>query len=87
VPTAHLDSVIMLGDDLDLATPRLASQLYQAFDLQLLYRPDMHQVTIHAVITPATTAAIIERSENPPQPPARTGFRIYHHALFTEKSP
>lgn len=31
-------------------------QLYQAFDLQLLYNKDMHQVTIWATITPATPA-------------------------------
>jgi hypothetical protein len=33
--------------------PRLQQQLYQAFDLRLLYNNEMHQVTICATITAA----------------------------------
>ena len=55
--------------------PRLAAQLCQAVDLQILCnRPD-HQVTIRAVLTPSTPDTIIkliQDSETPdaPLPPA-----------------
>jgi hypothetical protein len=37
---------------------RLQQQLYQAFDLQILYDSGKHQVSIHTVITPATPRAL-----------------------------
>jgi len=63
-----LDALPMIGNQLSDASDRLASQLYAALDLQLLYRKDMHQVTIHAVITPSTPATIIAASETPDTP-------------------
>jgi hypothetical protein len=48
---------------------RLLAALYQAFDIQCLYKPDMHQVTIFATITtstPATVAAIINAAGSGP---------------------
>jgi site-specific DNA recombinase len=63
-----LASLPALGDILNQAPPRLQQQLCQAFGLELLYRHDMHQVTIHATITdttPATIAAIIADSDTP----------------------
>jgi len=65
---ALLDTLPMIGDQLADASDRLASQLYAAFDLQLTYNNDKHQVTIHAVITPSTLAAIIRDSETPDTP-------------------
>ena len=41
-----LDTLPMLGDQLGDASDRLASQLYAAFDLQLICSKDKHQVTI-----------------------------------------
>jgi hypothetical protein len=48
----------MLGDLLASAPPRLQQQLYQAFDIQALYKKNMHQVTIHATITDSTPRAV-----------------------------
>jgi hypothetical protein len=50
---------------------RIQAALYQAFDLQLLYRKDMHQVTIWATITDSTphaVAAIINDAAHDPAP-------------------
>jgi site-specific DNA recombinase len=69
-----LDALPQLADILHHTPQRLQTQLYQAFDLQMLYNKDMHQVTIHATITPATPhtlAAIIATSE-PPTPTTST---------------
>jgi hypothetical protein len=55
----RLGNLPALGDVLHQAPARL-QQLYQAFGLELLYRHDMHQVTIHATI-----AAIIADSDAP----------------------
>ena len=54
--------------------PKLRSRLYQAFDLQLLYKHDTHQVTIRTTITtstPDTVDAIINDSHTP-APPVQT---------------
>jgi hypothetical protein len=42
------------------ARPALArlQQLYEAFDLQALYKKNMHQVTIHVTITDSTPSAV-----------------------------
>jgi site-specific DNA recombinase len=53
------------------APARLHTLLYQAFSLEMLYRPAQHQVTIWATLTtstPAALAAIIEDSDNPVPP-------------------
>jgi site-specific DNA recombinase len=66
-----LDALPLLGDILTTAPARLQQQLYQAFDLQILYDSGKHQVSIHTAITPATPhtlAAITSDSEPPAQP-------------------
>jgi hypothetical protein len=47
---ALLDALPPLEDLLASAPARLQQQLYQAFDIQVLYKKNMHQVTIHATI-------------------------------------
>jgi site-specific DNA recombinase len=53
-----LDKLPMLGDILKGAPPRLHQELYQAFDLQVLYKKNMHQVTINVTITDSTLQAL-----------------------------
>jgi hypothetical protein len=60
---ALLDALPLLGDWLAEAPVRLQQQLYDAFDLQALYKKNMHQVTIHVTITDSTPA---------PSPPSST---------------
>ncbi len=55
---ALLDALPMLGDLLADAPARLQQQLYDAFDLQALYKKNMHQVTIHVTITDSTPRAV-----------------------------
>jgi site-specific DNA recombinase len=74
---ALLDALPLLGDILTTAPARLQQQLYQAFDLQILYDSGKHQVSIHAVITPSTPrtlAAILSDSEPPATPSAASHF-------------
>jgi hypothetical protein len=63
---ALLDALPTLTDIHD-APARLLQQLFQAFDIQLLYSKDTHQVTGRATITSATpqaVAAIIADSDD-----------------------
>ena len=53
-----LDTLPKLGDILTDAPARLQQQLYDAFDLQMLYNKEDHQVSIYAAITPATPATL-----------------------------
>ena len=54
-----LDKLPMAGDILDDAPPpRFQQQLYQAFDLQALYKKNMHQVSISVTITDSTFRAV-----------------------------
>jgi hypothetical protein len=53
-----LDALPELGDILTDPPARLQQQLYDAFDLQMLYNKEGHQVSIYAAITPATPAII-----------------------------
>jgi hypothetical protein len=53
-----LDALPMLGDLLADASARLQQQLHEAFDLQALYKKNMHQVTIHVTITNSTPRAV-----------------------------
>jgi hypothetical protein len=76
-PYDLLDALPLLGDILTTAPARLQQQLYQAFDLQILYDSGKHQVSIHAVITPSTPrtlAAILSDSEPPATPSAASHF-------------
>jgi DNA invertase Pin-like site-specific DNA recombinase len=78
-----LDALPYLGDILASAPARLQQELYQAFDLQVLYKKNMHQVTINATITqntPRAVAAIIGNTTGNPgsttsaTDPAQTQF-------------
>ena len=53
-----LDTLPKLGDILTDAPAQLQQQLYDAFDLQMLYNKQDHQVSIYAAITPATPATL-----------------------------
>jgi hypothetical protein len=76
----------MLGDLLTDAPARLQQQLYEAFDLQALYKKNMHQVTIHITITdstPRAVAAIIDDAgDQPPHITPDPG----EHAYFSDLS-
>jgi site-specific DNA recombinase len=66
-----LDAIPLLTGNLSQLPERIKAALYQAFDLQLLYRKDMHQVTIWATITDSTphaVAAIITDASHDPAP-------------------
>jgi hypothetical protein len=68
-----LDLLPVLGDLMAHLPARLHAQLYDAFGIEILYRHDSRQVTIHAVITtstPGSLAAIIGQCDN--LPPALT---------------
>jgi hypothetical protein len=70
-----LDRLPLLGDILADAPPRLLQQLCQAFDLQILYKKNMHQVSISITITDSTphaVAAIIAAAGIEPSTPAAT---------------
>jgi site-specific DNA recombinase len=65
---ALLDTLPMLGDLLPKLPDRIKQQLFEAFDLAMLYHKKDGQVTCWATITPstpATLAAIIAQSETP----------------------
>jgi hypothetical protein len=77
-----IDDLPVLAGTLDLHPERIQAALYQAFDIQALYKPDMHQVTLFATITtstPRAVAAIISdaghdpaHAHAPAQPPPET---------------
>ena len=63
-----LDALPLLSGNLSRFPERIQAALYHAFDLQLLYNKDMHQVTIWATITSSTphaVAAIISDASHP----------------------
>ena len=57
---------------MDLLPERIQAALYKAFDIQTLYKPDMHQVTIFATITTSTP------TPSPPYRPHRQRPRQQH---------
>jgi len=62
-----LDLLPILGDLMAHLPGRLYAQLYDAFGIEILYRHDSRQVTIHATITaaaPGTLAQIIGQCDN-----------------------
>ena len=66
-----LDAIPLLPGNLSQFPERIQAALYQAFDMQLLYRKDMHQVTIWATITgstPHAVTAIINDASHDPTP-------------------
>jgi hypothetical protein len=66
-----LDLLPVLGDLMAHLPARLHAHLYDAFGIEILYRHDPRQVTIHATITtatPGTLAQIISQCDNLPPP-------------------
>jgi hypothetical protein len=92
---ALLDALPLLKDLFPDAPPRLQQQLYEAFDLQALYKKNMHQVTMHVTITdstPRAVAAIINNTgDHPrhttPDPGEHAHFRIWHKPLCAAEEP
>jgi hypothetical protein len=81
---ALLDALPTIADIHD-APARILQQLFQAFDIQLLYSKDMRQVTGRATITSATpqaVAAIIADSDD--GHPAHPSPATTPHAGFSE---
>jgi site-specific DNA recombinase len=77
---ALLDALPLLGDVLTDAPPRLQQQLYEAFDVQALYKKNMHQVTIHPSRSHSQRATsrrnappILKPPPGPPREPPPTG--------------
>ena len=71
------------------APARIREALMAAFDIQILYRSDMHQVTIRAALTddtPRTITAYLTTpaptATPPASPQARTRFTIQHPPLW-----
>jgi site-specific DNA recombinase len=78
---ALLDDIALLASTVALHPEHIQAALYQAFDIQALYKDDMHQVSFFATITTSTphaVAAILAaagndpaaRTPDPAQPPA-----------------
>ena len=53
-----LDDLPLLGDALPRLPDRIEQQLFEAFDLAMLYHKTDNQITCRATITPATPAAL-----------------------------
>ena len=53
-----LDALPLLGDALPRLPDRIKQQLFEAFDLAMLYHKTDNQITCRATITPATPAAL-----------------------------
>lgn len=64
-----LDELPTLAGRLDQAPPALLAALLQACDIQLLYRRELHQVTIWATITSTTPTTLREPSWTAANPP------------------
>jgi site-specific DNA recombinase len=56
--TALLDLIPLLTDTIALHPEHIQAALYQAFDIQALYKDDMNQVTFFATITTSTPQAV-----------------------------
>jgi site-specific DNA recombinase len=70
---ALLDDIPLLASTVALHPEHIQAALYQAFDIQALYKDDMHQVSFFATITTSTphaVAAILAAAGN--DPAART---------------
>jgi site-specific DNA recombinase len=81
---ALLDALPMLGDLLAGASARLQQQLYAAFDLQALYKKNMHQVTIHVTITDSTPRAVATIINDADSHPGHTTADPGGQALFSD---
>jgi site-specific DNA recombinase len=72
---ALLDDIPLLVDTIDLHPEHIQAALYQAFDIQALYKDDMNQVSFFATITTSTphaVAAILAAAATTPPPPPQT---------------
>jgi site-specific DNA recombinase len=56
--TSLLDLIPLLADTIALHPERIQAALYQAFDIQALYKDDMNQVSLFATITTSTPLAV-----------------------------
>ena len=56
--TSLLDLIPLLADTIALHPEHIQAALYQAFDIQALYKHDMNQVTLFATITTSTPQAV-----------------------------
>jgi site-specific DNA recombinase len=81
---ALLDALPMLGDLLANAPARLQQQLYDAFDLQALYKKNMHQVTIHITITDSTPRAVAAIINDTGDDPGSTAPEPGEQARFSD---
>jgi len=69
ITTAQNSHIPILGDILTDAPAPLRQQLYQAFDLQILYRQPQNQATVFVTITdstPGTVAALLATATDNP---------------------
>jgi hypothetical protein len=56
--TSLLHLIPLLADTIALHPARIQAALYQAFDIQALYKDDMNQVSLFATITTSTPHAV-----------------------------
>jgi hypothetical protein len=69
IHTYLLDKIPQLAANLGRLPERIQAALFQAFDIQCLYKDDMNQVSIFATITtstPQTVAAILANAGSDP---------------------
>jgi site-specific DNA recombinase len=78
--TSLLDLIPLLADTIALHPEHIQAALYQAFDIQALYKDDMNQVTFFATITTSTPPS---RRRHP----HRRRLRPHHHQRWTAPSP
>jgi hypothetical protein len=81
---ALLEALPLLGNLLAEAPARLQQQLYEAFDLQALYKKNMHQVTIHITITDSTPRAVAAIINDASDHAAHTTPDPGEHAHFSD---
>jgi hypothetical protein len=71
--TALLDLIPLLADTIALHPERIQAALYQAFDIQALYKHDMNQVSLFATITTSTPEAVAAILADAGYDPTTTG--------------
>jgi hypothetical protein len=83
-----LDDLPLLASTIDLEPEHIQAALYQAFDIQALYKDDMHQVSIFATITTSTPQAVAAiLTHTGPDPAARTPDLAQPSALGPAETP
>jgi hypothetical protein len=74
-----LDALPLLGDALPELPASIQARLFAAFDLEMIYNQEDHQVTIYAAITPAPQPPWPRSSHavnHPQSPPTRLDWPI-----------